>query len=211
MLTAWKKIAYLGICCAVIGTTARAADAYRVILRDGSYIRALEKPVVEGGMAKVRLSGGLLASIPESRIDWRRSDAASAEDRFIAQHASDAPAKVRAARPVSSGVYTLIGEPTAAATDGASAEPGAAPGAAPPPAAAPDPRAEIHQRISSLNDELDGLQRQKLDLEDRIRKTIKLEEIPDLQRQVDQIDADIKNKRGEFSGLILQENGAPRP
>ena len=210
MLAACRRIAYLGLCCAVIGTAARAADGYRVILRDGSYIQALEKPVVEGGVAKVRLNGGLFAAVPESRIDWRRSDAASAEDRFAGSPASASPVPAHAKRPVGSGVFTLIGEPAVPA-GGGSAAPDAAPAAAASAAAAPDPSAEIRERIGALNDELDELQRAKLDLEDQIRKTIKLEEIPDLRRQADQIDADIKSKRGEISALILQQQGAKHP
>jgi hypothetical protein len=206
MLTACRRIVYLGLCFAAIGSVTRAADGYRVILRDGSYIQALEKPVVEGGIAKVRLGGGLFAAVPEGRIDWRRSDAASAEDRMGGASATASPAPHRAARPVASGVFTLIGGPQAAPAAGGTASPEGAPAAA-----APDPGADTRARISALNDELDELQRAKLDLEDRIRKTIKLEEIPDLRHQADQIDADIKSKRGEISALILQETGAQHP
>jgi hypothetical protein len=207
MLTACGRIVHLGICCAVIGTAALATDGYRVILRDGSYIQALEKPVVENGIAKVRIGGGLFTAIPEGRIDWRRSDAASNEDLFTGSHASAAPARPQATRAVGSGVFTLIGEPAPAS---APAEGGGAAPAAAPAAAAPDPGAEIRERIAALNDELDELQQAKLDVEDQIRKTIKLEEIPDLRRRVDQLDAEIKSKRGEISGLILRET-APRP
>jgi len=73
MLAIRKRIAVLGVCLVSIGLAAGADEAYRVILRDGSYIDAVEKPVVEGGTAKVRLLGGLFAAIPEGRIDWRRS------------------------------------------------------------------------------------------------------------------------------------------
>jgi len=208
MLRACRRIVYLGLCFAAIGTAAHAADRYRLILRDGSYISALEKPVVEGGMAQVRLPGGLLAVVPETQIDWRRSDAASADDQLVASRPSAAAAPARPARPAASGVFTLIGAPPAPAAEGSAAP--AAPAAA-SAAAAPDPRAEARERISALNAELDALQQSKNDIEDRIRKTIQLEEIPELRRQSDQIDADIKSKRAQISALILQESGPQRP
>jgi len=211
MLAACRRIVYLGLCFAAIGTAALAAEGYRLILRDGSFISALEKPVVERGVAKVLLPGGLFAAVPEGKIDWRRSDASSTDTSFVASRAPSPAASPRAARPAAPGVFTLIGEPPLPAAGGA-APSGAAPAAAAGHAApAPDPRAEVRERIVALNAELDALQQTKNALEDQIRKTIQLEDIPALRRQSDQVDADIKSKRAQISALILQETGAPRP
>ena len=52
-------------------------SGYTVVLLDGSFVKAAQKPVVEDGVASVRLPNGLLARIAEDRIDWDRSDQVS--------------------------------------------------------------------------------------------------------------------------------------
>ena len=54
--------------------TAPPEGGYTVALRDGSFVKAAEKPVVEDGVASIRLPNGLLARVAEERIDWDRSD-----------------------------------------------------------------------------------------------------------------------------------------
>ena len=56
---------------------AMTGDEYYVVLRDGAWVRAAEKPSVDGGIAQIRLPGGLMAQLEAERIDWRRSDARS--------------------------------------------------------------------------------------------------------------------------------------
>jgi len=69
----------------------------------------------------------------------------------------------------------------------------------------------MRSRAQALGGEIEALGAQKLELEERIRRTIQLEEIPELRRQADAIDAQIKDKRAELSSLILQLGGSPRP
>ena len=52
----------------VFGGTLVAAE-YRVILRNGSWLRAQSKPVVKDGQARIRLLAGQLALVPESDVD----------------------------------------------------------------------------------------------------------------------------------------------
>lgn len=192
---------------AASGAAAAAAEGYVLVLTDGSFVQATEKPTVDGGLAQVRLPGGLLARIPADRIDWKRSDERS-RPRPLFEMTGAAAVDLPPARHEVPGTLTLIGTPSKAAP----AEKAAAGPAAPPQPAPPaDPRADLHARAQALGDEIEALGKQKLELEDRIRRTIQLEEIPELRRQADAIDAQIKQKRAEMSSLILQVGGPAQP
>jgi len=47
-------------------TPAGADEGYVLVLKDGSFVQAAEKPTVEAGLAQVRLPSGLLAQIRET-------------------------------------------------------------------------------------------------------------------------------------------------
>jgi hypothetical protein len=193
-----------------LGSLPAAAD-YRVILKDGSWLRAYEKPEVVDGKARIRLLAGQYTELPEGRIDWRASDAWNRQPAPPA--AAPKPDVLPApAKPVPRSIR-IVGEPPAAPAPAASPAAASPPAAAPPPPEAPDEpnlAAQNRRRIRELDQEIETLRQKKADLERRAENAIRVEDSQDLRRQAQDVQSQIQAKRAEQNRLILQLPGRRR-
>jgi hypothetical protein len=175
-----------------------AAAEYRVILKNGSWLRAHKKPVVENGKAKIRLLDGQYAALPEAQIDWKASEAWNrAREARATAPVGKLPEPVK---PVPSSIQ-MVGEPRPAPA--ARPEPSVRELSVPEP---PDPSqmaARNRQRIRQLDAEIEGLRQQKADLDRRAKNAIRLEEGDELRRQAQDVQTKIQAKRAEQNRLIL--------
>lgn len=209
MKASFIRLLLTALLLAVFGGTLVTAE-YRVILRDGSWLRAQSKPVVKDGQARIRLPAGQLALIPESHVDWkaseswnhRRPGAAVVSERTLPTPAKPVPATIH-----------MVRDPTAA--DATAAEPAASAEAAtevePPPAEPiPAPQqqdAQLRERIRQFDQQITDLRDQKADLEARARSAIQLDDAAKLRAQAQEVQRQIQTARAAQNRLILQLSG----
>ena len=172
-------------------------EPYYVVLRDGAWVRAAEKPSVEEGMAHVRLPSGLVALLAAERIDWRRSDARSRQMR--AAYLSDVPRQAPVPREELPGVLTIVNAPGRGPARPAPAV--KAPPSAPMPT---DAAASLRGRINTLDAGISELQTRKRDLLQRAHASYSLDEAAKLRKQAEQLDGRIGRLREEKERLLRQ-------
>ena len=209
MKASFPRLLLTTLLLALFGVTLVAAE-YRVILRDGSWLRAQSKPMVKDGQAHIRLLGGLLSAIPESRIDWHASERWNRKrPSAVAEPESTLPTP---AKPVPATIH-MVRDPTAAGA--AAAEPAAPAEAAtqvqPPPAepipAPPQQDEQLRERIRQFDQQITSLRDEKVDLEARARSAIHLEDAAKLRAQAQDVQRKIQTARAAQSRLILQLSG----
>lgn len=184
----------------VVPAIAAGQDTYYVVLNDGAWIRAAAKPPVEDGVAKIRLTNGMLAEIEASRIDWKASEARSQQMRaslLFKPVATQQPQSLT--RGDIPGTLTIVNRP------------GSAPASAPAPSrteAAPemveDPSASLRGRINTLDQGIAELQQRQRDLRNQAAGSYNLDEAERLRAQADQMEKQIQMLREEKERLLKQ-------
>lgn len=198
-----------GILLAVFGGTLVAAE-YRVILRDGSWLRAQSKPVVEDGKARIRLMAGLLTVVPESQVDWAASE--SYNRKRPAASTKPAGTLPQPVKPLPTTTIQMVSDPEAVAAAAPAAPPGteSAAEAPPPPVPSPEPQrndSQLRAQIRQMDQEIEALRQQKADLDERAHSAIHLDDAAKLRAQAQEVQNKIQAARAKQSGLILQLPG----
>ena len=103
------RISMLSLTLALLLATAGAVAAdepYIIVLRDGTFVRATEAPVLVAGSARLRLHpSGLLAMLPQGSIDLPATELANPDP-----HPERAPDAERPAPPTGTGTFTWGGD-----------------------------------------------------------------------------------------------------
>lgn len=207
MKASFIRLLLMVLLLAVFGGTLVAAE-YRVILRNGSWLRAQSKPVVKDGQARIRLLAGQLALVPESDVDWKASESWNRRRPGAAEVLPRTlPIPVK---PVPATIH-MVRDPTAVAA-AEPAAPAKAASEAQPPATEPVPSpqqqdAQLRQRIRQLDQQITDLRDQKVDLEARARSAIQLADTAKLRAQAQEIQGQIQTARATQNRLILQLSG----
>ncbi len=207
MKASFIRLLLMVLLLAVFGGTLVAAE-YRVILRNGSWLRAQSKPVVKDGQARIRLLAGQLALVPESDVDWvaseswnrRRPGAAEVSPRTLPTPVKPVPATIRMVRDPAAAAAAERAAPAKAATE------------VQPPAVEPVPPpqqqdAQLRQRIRQLDQEITVLRDRMADLEARARSAIQLSDAAKLRVQAQEVQGQIQTARATQNRLILQLSG----
>lgn len=201
----------LALLLGVFGATQLTAE-YRVILRDGSWLRAESKPVVQEGRVLIRLLDGLLTAVPEGRIDWQASErwnrqrlgAVAQPGSSMPTPANPVPTTIRMVRD-SSTPEPMVEAPAATGEKAKTPVEVPPPSVTTPPPASRD--ASWRRQVRRLDEELVGLGERKVDLEARARRSIYVEDAADLRAQAQEVQRRIEVLRAEQSRLILQISG----
>ncbi len=209
MKASFLRLLLTALLLALFGVTLAAAE-YRVILRDGSWLRAQSKPVVKDGQARIRLLAGQLALVPESQVNWpaseswnrRRPSAVVVSEGTLPTPAKPVPATIHMVRDPNAPAITTAA-PAAPAEAAAEVQP--------PPAertpAAKQQDAQLRRRIRGFDEQLTGLRDRKADLEARARSAIQLDDAAKLRAQAQEVQRQIQAARAAQSRLILQLSG----
>jgi hypothetical protein len=205
-----KTLVGVGLLLVLLCVTDVAADSYRVILKNGSWVQAREKPAPDGSNMRIRLLGGGVAVVPEGSIDW---DATQRRNK-----PGDAPAAkptaedARATAQAPSGTITMVGDPKKGDSQAAAAQPsGDAPAAANPPAASEAPASLLgqkRQRYQQLELQLSRLRTQKGELERRAHSSVNLDSARDLRSQAADLETRIQAILAEQKTLLIEGNAA---
>ena len=198
-----KAMMCVGLLLVLLCVTEVAAKSYRVIMKNGSWVQAQDKPEADGGNARIRLSGGGLAVVPHASIDW---EATESWNRAREKDKSEAVANVPpAAVGASSGTITMVGDNGAASVEEGTAPEGEVADTAQPP---PGNLGEKRQRYVSLEAELINLRRQKAGLEGRANNVIDLDEASDLRRRAAELQKRIQQILAEQKNLLIEGEAA---
>lgn len=206
------RLLILALLLGVFGATQLTAE-YRVILRDGSWLRAESKPVAQEGQVLIRLLDGLLTAVPEGRIDWQASErwnrqrpgAVAQPGSSMPTPANPVPTTIRMVRDSSTPAPTVEVPAVAGEKAKTPVEVQPPPSVTTPPPASRD--ASLRRRIRRLDEELVGLGERKVDLEARARRSIHVDDAADLRAQAQEVLRRIEVLRAEQSRLILQISG----
>lgn len=204
-----KSLVVVGLLLVVLFVTNAAAEGYRVILKNGSYVQAREKPVAEGGNARILLFRGGVAVVPANSIDWeaterwhKKADAAEP----VAEGAKPAP------KTVPSGTITMVGDaPHGGSQDSGSQAPAPDP-ARPAPVAGSDPGSDSRkrQRYQELELQVERLRAQKAELERRAHGMPSLDGATDLRGQAADLETRIQAIVAEQNTLLAEGNAATK-
>ena len=104
-----KALLGVGLLLILLSVTNVAAESYRVILKNGSWVQAREKPEAEGSNTRIRLFGGGVAVVPDSSIDWGATERWN-EPKKNEEKAKTAVAASHTPVVAPTGTITLIGE-----------------------------------------------------------------------------------------------------
>ena len=193
-----RTLLTLALAGVVLIATPASSETYYVVLEDGSWVRAAEKPVVENGVAQVRLPGGLLARLDSADINWERSDdrSSQADVLFAVEPGTETPMP-QPLRQID-GTVTMVGTPASAEeiSEGG--------GAAAAPAPTPDAARSIRERVSTLDSALGQFQAEKRDLEAKAHTSVSLDDAAKLREQVAQMDQQIQRIRSERERLLRE-------
>ena len=196
-----KAMMCVGLLLVLFCVTEVAAEGYRVIMKDGSWVQARDKPEADGANARIRLSGGGLAVVTHASIDW---EATESWNRAKEEDKSEAVADVPFAAVGSpSGTITMVRDKNNGA---ASVEEGAAPEGEVADTAQPPPGnlGEKRQRYVTLEAELISLRRQKAELEGRASNVVYLDEASDLRRRAAELQNRIQQILAEQKNLLIE-------
>ena len=180
-----KALLGVGLLLIFLSVTSVAAESYRVILKNGSWVQAREKPEAGGSNTRIRLSGGGVAVIPGDSIDW------GATERWN-KTANEEKAKtdVAASRtPVGapSGTITMVGDSHQGDPQEGDARPsGDVSDAGRQPAGnepASNSLGQKRQRYQQFEQELGRLRTQKEELERQAHSRVDLDEARGLRNQ----------------------------
>ena len=83
-----------------------AAQGYRVILKNGSWVQARQKPAVEDGEARIRLGGGGVSVVAADSIDWEATERWNQKAGTTGTPAADGS---RASVDAPAGTVTMVG------------------------------------------------------------------------------------------------------
>ena len=172
-------------------TVAHAVEPtkYMVILVDGSFIQASERPVVEGEIAWIRLPNGLRAHMDPARIDWTRSDrlSSTAQDLFE-QTAKNKMVTEQLPQPVKpvQGTITMTSGDEAVSTK--------VPQAPVPPTPVVDPLSrDIQRQVEDIDRMIENKRYEKKQLEREVeQKKYNLDIVKELRQQIADIEAKIR-------------------
>ncbi len=205
-----KALLGVGLLLILLSVTSVTAESYRVILKNGSWVQAREKPEAGGGNTRIRLSGGGVAVIPGDSIDW------GATERWN-KTANEEKAKtdVAASRtPVGApgGTITMVGDPHQGDPQEGDAQPsGDASDAGRQPAGnepASNSLGQKRQRYQQLEQELGRLRTQKGDLERQAHSSIYLDEARGLRNQAADLETRIQRILAEQKTLLAEGDTA---
>ncbi|MGD8376496.1 MAG: hypothetical protein PVF68_10185 [Acidobacteriota bacterium] len=194
-----RALLALALAVLVVPAVAAGQDTYYVVLRDGAWVRAAAKPSVEDGVARIRLTNGLLAEIEASRIDWQASESRSQQMRAAVLFKPVATQKPQSlVRGDIPGTLTIVNRPSEAPAPAPSTR------TTPAPEMAEDPSASVRGRISTLDQGIAELQERQRDLRNQAAGSYNLDEAEKLRAQADRMEKQIQTLREEKERLLKQ-------
>ena len=204
-----KALLGVGLLLILLSVTSVAAESYRVILKNGSWVQAREKPEAGGSNTRIRLLGGGVAVIPGDSIDW------GATERW------NKPANEQKAKTDIAASHTPVGAPTGTVTmvgDGHQGDPqegeeqqsSDASDAEQPAGDEPASNSlgQKRQRYQQLEQELGRLRTQKGELERRAHSSVNLDEARGLRNQATNLETRIQRILAEQKTLLAEGDTA---
>ncbi len=179
-----------------------AAEGYRVILRNGSWVHARQKPAVDDGKARIRLLSGGVSVVAADSIDWEATERWNQEADTTGKPAVD---DSRASVVAPPGTVTLVGSPPGSVSEERTPE---------PPRAllgTDDKRSRMRARYQVLEAELRGLRTQKRELELRASNLVNLDEAAKVRRQAADSDGRINAILTEQKSLLTEAETITSP
>lgn len=194
-----KKIALLlALACVVIPAHASTWDEYRVVLKDGSWLTAAEKPESWDEEAHMRLPNGLLAVEEMNLIDWRRTRAWNFQAVYlrnvIAGYAPVGVIPLEGENPYGQAILLEFPEGADGPLEG--------PTDAPIPL--PDRETLMRLRILELAEDLGALKERRSVMEKAAATTSSPRRAVEMRKQAEHLDREIRTLRSEQARLILQ-------
>ena len=184
-------------------TLVAAADQnYTVVLKDGSFVKAAERPMIEGDIALIRLSNGLLAHMETDRIDWKRSDDVSRRLEVLfgnkEKELKQAPTPVKQV----SGTITMTGDD--------SARPAAAESRPAPPKGPDALTGEIQAQIENVDRILEELRYKKLQLErEVVDKKYNLDVVKSIRAEISETENKMRLAQQQRARLLRDLRPTP--
>lgn len=180
-----------------------AAEGYRVILRNGSWVHARQKPTVGDGKARIRLlEGGGVAVVAADSIDWEATERWNRQPDTTGRPAADVS---RASVVAPAGTVTLVGSPPGSVPEERTPE---------PPRAllgTDDKRSRMRARYQVLDVELLRLRAQKRELELRASNLVNLDEASKVRGQAAALDGRINAILAEQKSLLTEADTITSP
>lgn len=195
-----KKIAlFLVLAGVLIPAHASTWDEYRVVLKDGSWLIAAEKPEALDEEARLRLPNGLLAVEQMDLIDWQKTRAWNFQAVYLRNViAGKAPVGVmplNGENPYGEGIMVEV-------PDGAGDGPLEGPSDAPVPL--PDRDTLMRMRIRELAEEMGALKERQSVMEKSAASSSSPRRAVEMREQASALDKKIRALRSEQAQLILQ-------
>lgn len=195
-----KRLVWLLILvCVMSAAQASTWDEYRVVLKDGSWLTASEKPEARDDEARMRLPNGLLAIEEMERIDWQRTRAWNFQAVYL---------RNVVAGNTRVGVMPLGGESPYGQTivmqlpEGAEALRLTGFGDAPVPL--PDHKTLMRMRILELAEDIGALKERRSVMEKAAATISSPRRAVELRAQAEYLDQEVRTLRSEQAQLILQ-------
>jgi len=187
----------------LIAVATPAHAVYTVILKDGSFVRAADKPVVEGGFAVIRLPNGLLAQIDARRINWKRSDELSRQAEVLFRPEKPKSNDLLQPKVEIEGTITMTGPD--ASQHPLDEEGGEAPARAPAaPTGGPDALSrETQEQIENVDSIIENLRYQKQQLQREVeQKKYNLDVVKSIREQITEIDNKLRLAQQERERMV---------
>ncbi len=198
-----KAMVGVGLLLVLLCVTDVAAEGYRVILKNGSWVQAWGKPEADGSNVRIRLSGGGVAVIPHASIDWEATEKGNKpREEDAPLPAADLPPT---AAEVPSGTITLVGDKKEAASGEEVAAP--ADEAADTELSPPDDVGEddgLRRRIRFLNAEITKLRQEKAQLDSQAASSINLDQAKVLRGKSDNLVTRIQSLEAERTRITTR-------
>lgn len=194
-----KIVLVLALACLVIPAHASTWDEYRVVLKDGSWLTAAEKPEAQDDEAFVRLPNGMLAVEELDLIDWGRTRAWNFQAVYLRNVvAGYAPVGVIPLEGESPYGDAIVIEVPAGAADGPLEGP------LEDPVPLPDRETLMRLRILELAEQIGALKERRSVMEKAAAATSSPRRAVELREQADDLDKEVRNLRSAQARLILQ-------
>jgi hypothetical protein len=192
-----KKIALLlALACVVIPAHASTWDEYRIVLKDGSWLTASERPEALDQEARMRLPNGLLAVEEMDLIDWQRTRAWNFQAIYlrnvIAGYAPVGVIPLEGESPYGEAIVIQVPE-----GDGP-----LGPGDVPVPL--PDRQTLMRMRILDLAEDIGALKERRSVMEKAAATTSSPSRALELREQAEDLDMQVRALRSKQARLILQ-------
>ena len=172
-------------------------DEYRVVLKDGSWLTAAEKPETREDVARLRLPNGLLAVEDTDLIDWHKTRAWNFQAIYlrnvVAGHAPLGVSPLEGENPYGEAIVVMP-------DDGTGGEALEGPIDLRP---LPDRETLMRIRVRELAEQIYSLKERKASMEKTAAASPPTRAV-DLRKQAAGLDREIRSLRSEQAQLILQ-------